>query len=504
MKTNILGLLIFMGGVLLSCDMDKYPYNSLPTGEAVRPGNLSDITTLRNGCFTYLRGLFTGDQVIAAEIQADGLHAVAGYTNTYGNFYNWSYTGSGVGPWPGIWTMINQCNFFLQKADELMDTYTTAQQATVKTYKGEAYFLRALAFEQLTLRYCVDYEPSTAASSLGIPIKLTYELSPSQDYMARASLEDTYKHMVSELDSAAKYVTATFTAGSPAPVTKEAIKALRARILLQAHKYSEAAALAGELIGGYPLVPIASAEQINNFTAMWKDDKSNETIFQAEGVREEAGSFNATGLYLLDKANNGETDNPDFIPSGKILDLYDFGTDIRTLAYFEDAEITTPQGTATLTVCIKYPGNPALYTEKTNYKNKPKILRMAEVYLVGAEAAYMAGQEGVANQWLNGLRKARIVGYVDGSYSGTALRDQIRTERLKEMYLEGQRLWDLKRYGTGLERRDSDVQDPTMTYLFGNSLTTALTVAADYYKFTWPVPIQEKQTNSNFIQNPEY
>jgi starch-binding outer membrane protein, SusD/RagB family len=38
-------------------------------------------------------------------------------------------------------------------------------------------------------------------------------------------------------------------------------------------------------------------------------------------------------------------------------------------------------------VINKYPGNPALFTAaSTNYQHKPKVFRVAEMYLIAAEA----------------------------------------------------------------------------------------------------------------------
>lgn len=55
--------------VFASCDMDKYPYDKIPTDEALQTA--SDFENFRNGFYAYVRGQFTGDFVLQPEIQAE-------------------------------------------------------------------------------------------------------------------------------------------------------------------------------------------------------------------------------------------------------------------------------------------------------------------------------------------------------------------------------------------------------------------------------------------------
>ena len=75
------------------------------------------------------------------------------------------------------------------------------------------------------------------------------------------------------------------------------------------------------------------------------------------------------------------------------------------------------------------------------------MLRNAEAYLNMAEACAMMGtQDGLANQYLNALRRTRIKDYVDQTYAGEQLVNEIRNERRKELCFEGHRWFDLRRY----------------------------------------------------------
>ena len=122
----------------------------------------------------------------------------------------------------------------------------------------------------------------------------------------------------------------------------------------------------------------------------------------------------------------------------------------------------------------------------------PKVFRISEMYLIAAEAAYnIGGQDAVACKYLNDLRSKRIKGYTEQSYNGTALRNEIRDERTKELYGEGFRLNDLKRWHIGFTR--SAGQDPS--FLQQGPNYAVCTREADDPYFLWPIPEDEIQAN---------
>lgn len=173
---KILYTLIAIGGFLFaSCDMDKYPYDKIPTGEALQTA--SDFNNFRNGFYAYLRGQFTGDYVLQPEIQADGLNAVIDYSNTYGSWYRWQFTAEDGGQWATFYSLISNCNFLIEGAENLIPTFSAEDQAIAKRALGDAYFMRALAYNELTLRFCKAYNASTASSDLGVALVTKYEPS---------------------------------------------------------------------------------------------------------------------------------------------------------------------------------------------------------------------------------------------------------------------------------------------------------------------------------------
>ncbi|MCC8174583.1 MAG: RagB/SusD family nutrient uptake outer membrane protein [Odoribacter sp.] len=495
MKKILFIFSILIGVILYSCDMDKTPYDSIATDEALE--SISDFRSVRNGCYSYTKNVFTGDYIIAPEVQADGLHPVIDYSNTYGSFYRWDFTAD-VGQWGNFYYMINNCNFLIQNSLSKLDNFIEEEQAEIKNYLGEAYFLRALAYEELVLRFCKAYTASTPETELGLPIVTEYApSSSSSSYPARSSLYDTYQRILLDLEEAAKYITNGWVVNSPY-ITQDAITALRARVALQMGDYSNALTFAQSLItaGNYPLV-----SDFAGMNQMWVYDDSPETIFQPAMNATDLG--NATGYYLKDKSGSGTNINPDFLPEQGVIDLYDHTNDIRFSQYFSLEEITETTGTVNLYICNKYPGNPDLYPSGApKMVNKPKVLRIAEMYLIVAEAGAQGNNESAANNALNALKTARIKGYSNQTLSGTALVNEVRNERERELYMEGYRLWDLKRYNNGITR--TEPQDPDFAYLYGSSNTTALTKPATDIHWVWPIPTHETGANPQIIQNPGY
>lgn len=486
MKKILYTLIGITGLSLASCDMDKYPYDKIPTDEALQ--TVSDFKNFRNGFYEYTQVLFTGDYVIQPEVQADGLNAVIDFTNIYGAWYRWQHTAESGGQWSGFYALISNCNLVLEKGVSLMHTFSDADQITLKHYLGEAYFMRALAYEELAIRFCKPYNASTAANDLGVALVTKYApSSQSSTYPARSSLAKTYELITADLDSAAKYITTPGTQNS-GYLTEDAVAALKARVALQMKDYTAAINAAKPLVDGdkYPLVTTAAAMR-----DMWTNDKSTEVIFQPIFISGQLGS--ATGTVLIDKSGSNTKVNPDFLPTKTVLDLYDQTNDLRFAAYFKKGSMNFSSGSPQLYYCSKYPGNPLYCTGNTQFINAPKILRIAEMYLILAEAYKESNDETNALSYLNALRSKRIAGYTDQTYSGTALTNEIRKERQRELYMEGYRLWDLKRYGIGLSGRTP--QDGTYVYQNGGANSTEISKEASDFRFVWPIPTHEINAN---------
>ena len=76
----------------------------------------------------------------------------------------------------------------------------------------------------------------------------------------------------------------------------------------------------------------------------------------------------------------------------------------------------------------------------------------------------------------------------------------IREERVRELFCEGHRLNDLKRWHLGFTR--SSGQDPSLM-MPGENYVNASRPADDPF-FLWPIPTAEMEANPQMKQNPAY
>lgn len=486
---KILSLTLVIAVTTVSCDLNRYPYDAIEQSQAFM--TLKDAATFNNGTYSSLRGRVYGLYMFSTDVQADQLNATLDYGNRNGFPHKWNgfladdYTIRDT--WRYQYNTITNLNNVINNFGKIPIADTT-EQGTMDKYLGETYLMRAYLYHQLVQRFAKDYEPATAATDLGVPIVLTFDvtLKPS-----RSTVEQVYQQILSDIDQAATLLHASPGSQNATKINKDCVKALRARVYLCMHNWTGAAATANLLIssGTYPLITSAAA-----FKNMWVTDGGSETIFQLfASLPSELG--NANSIYLgLNTQTNKYT--PDFVPQQWVIDQYE-ATDIRKAAYLEQKPLYI-QGVDYPGVYLinKYPGNPSLYTApNTNYQHKPKIFRIAEMYLISAEAAAQTpATEAGALTTLNLLRAARGASALAG-LTGTALMDAIKAERTRELLCEGFRLDDLKRWKMGVTR----LAPQNTAFLSNSPLTDFYTkiVPAGDDKFVWGIPTNDLTTNPN-------
>lgn len=508
---SILAAALLTFGVT-SCDMEKYPYNAVEESQYMT--SLNDFANARVGLYSYYRSITTGGYILTPEFQCDDFLATADYSNSYGNQYRWDFQSSDGNIqsfWSTYYALIARCNYFIDSYNKIKDTEVieAGDMPTVEAYVAEAYFTRAYSYLQMAGLFCKAYNASTAETDLGLPLQLTYApTSVASTYPGRSSLKATYAQIMDDIDNAAALINPSLIlAGGQQAInyiSADVVTALKARAALQMKDYATAVTASTSLIDGgkYPL--ISDADQ---FRSMWVNDMGTEVMWQIYMSADELGSATGTAFWGQYKEDPSQV-RTDFLPSQKLIDLYD-ATDIRLNAFFAPLYLTVSSGAgANVLIFDKFPGNPDIYTTvnvDNHYVNKSKPFRIAEQYLIAAEA-YAAQGNLEAAKYLNALKKSRIAGYTDKEYNSTDLMMvEIRDERHKELVAEGFRLVDLKRWGLGVERANA-YQDANLTMLPGANQTTALTKSADDFRMVWPIPKAETDVNPQIKnqQNPGY
>jgi len=359
-------------------------------------------------------------------------------------------------------------------------------------YTGDAYLARAWYYHRLILRWAKPYETATANTDLGVPLVLKFNLT---ELPARATVAAVYAQILADITKAETLLASVpggNTVATTSVFTIDAARALEARVRLCMHDDAGAYAAANTLItsGKYPLINTQAG--MNTY---WINDGIQESITQliVNNTTETPASMST---YLIPKSATNY--DPYYVPSQWVLDMY-AATDIRKATFFSNAFPVVVQGVSYPTVQVvgKFRGNPALFTGAlTNALQAPKLFRIAEMYLIAAEAAVNLSNPGNAIAAINPLRVAR--GELPLVLPDATLQQDVRDERFRELAFEGFRLDDLKRWHLGFTR--SAPQNNNMCQQ-GASYTT-LSIPADHVFFTWGIPANDIIINPNLVQNP--
>lgn len=470
--------------------LDKYPEDAIPQGDAIK--TVEDVDQAIIGIYAGFKAtaLYSGYLTLLPDIQTDLVYAVQGYTNVYGNI--WRNEILAINPeikdiYGALYTIIGRCNFILDNVDQVeANTTDDAKLDKLDNYKGEVYFARALAYSELLKCFCKAYESDEqAANELGVVLKSSYVNSQP---LKRASLKESYQFVLDDLEKAAEYLalddddnttlynTGYFNIGT--------VNSLYARLYLYMRKWDKAVEYAGKVIDSKKYILADATKKnysntYNDFQYMWQYDDATEIIWK---VKFEVTSYGgALGSVFLNYDYTSY--KPDYVPAQWVLDSY-ATTDLRYNAYFANATTGYSHG-LTCPLLIKYAGNKDFIAKQILFVTMPKPFRLAEQYLIRAEAYCQMGAAyyGKAGKDISTLRTARYSSY--GGATNITKDNWLKTiseERVKELYMEGFRLNDLKRWHEGFERKEQN-----LTVSPGNKLK----VDKDDPYFVWPIPQHE-------------
>ena len=133
-----------------------------------------------------------------------------------------------------------------------------------------------------------------------------------------------------------------------------------------------------------------------------------------------------------------------------------------------------------------------------NWGNNYRVIRFSDVLLMGAELHLKDGNDGQAQQYLDRVRD-RV-----GLSPVTATMENIRTERRLELALEGQRYWDLQRYGQDVAENNISVSGETKDGYQGDAQDFAVEYKTARQGL-FPIPQSEIDiSNGKLNQNDGY
>lgn len=487
---------MFMMFVLLcttSC-LDKYPENTVLEDRAITTVDEAEQAVIGIYSSFLSSSLYSGYLTLMPDIQSDLVYAVNGYSNNMGDIWRWNIlatNGQIEAVYGSLYSVIGRCNFLLDNAAKLFPTLVDDEDVDhLETLCGEAYFARALAYSELIKLFCEDYKnDEDAKTKLGVVIRTSYY---KEQPIVRSSLYDSYRQVLSDLDVAAKYLALDedydpaydgYLYNYSTFFNEYTVYALRARVALYMRDYAEAVKYSSKIIDSkmYSLSSVNSeySAGVSYYDLMWQNDLSTEVIWKVGFTASDHGGALGSIFFNYDYSSY----KPDYVPAQWVLDLY-AATDGRYNAFFRNATTGYSHG-LTWPLVYKYWGNQDLYAEANLLNTSmPKVFRLSEQYLIRAEAYcnLETPDYSKAARDLSTLRAARYTSGNSVALSEDNAMKVIEEERVKELFMEGFRLQDLKRWGKGFERKP---QDQSL------SNGSSLKIDADDPLFVWPIPQHE-------------
>jgi len=404
--------------------------------------------------------------------------------------------------WNNFYSTIALSNLVIESLKE--STLSNKDRAT-----AEAKFIRAWCYFELTTMFG------------DVPLRLTLPQGAADFGLGKSTRAEIYAQVESDLTDAIANLPSKSAVADEFRFSKGAAEALMGKVLVFQERYSESLPFFQSVIGDpthdLEATPADVWTQASEFgkeslvelgfvstsgrdwgNIAWGGRNESNLHIQLMGPRGD-GIFDVTGTGLL----NGWGFN---LPTAKLTNAFDAAGDTtrKAATLLTEAELIAAGGnvdptSATGGVIWDYEGairtKYASRSEETssdgvrelNYSTNFRIFRYAEVLLLAAEAYNKAGQDGNARTQLNKTRNRAGLADVSTSLSGNDLFDAIVEEKFLELAHEGQRFWDLVRWGRAA------------TELTGTGYTSKNDL--------FPIPITEIDKNGELTvadQNPGY
>lgn len=423
-----------------------------------------------------------GSAMINLDMMGDDIVMTTAGNNWYNDSYKWAAHRSVNGAtdaymYAFYYQIIANANLIINNVDQA-EGPTDEKNAI----RGQALTYRAWCYFKLVQMFGKRYDLLTKPNNQdGVPL-LTTNIIVGQP---RAKVEDIYTQIVKDLTEAMAGLSGYVRNDDKSQLDISVAKGIRARVALAMQDWSGAAQFANEAKQGYTLM--GSDEYLSGFNDtgnpewMWGSHQiSDQQSYFYSFFAYMSANFNSTNIKTNPKAINALLYNQ--IPA----------TDIRK-------QVWDPSGT---NVSFPIPPNGV----RKPYMNRKFLsansslsagdvpyMRMSEMYLTEAEAKARLGKDAEAQDVLYALQKARDANAIKTISMGSALINEILTQRRMELWGEGFRFFDLKRLNLPLDRTNTN---------HTQELANVLTIPAGDARWQFVFPQSEINANNAIVQNP--
>lgn len=468
-------ILLSVTVLLSSCEkwLETSPRDSIPSDQAV--STIENLSSVLVSCYDALQGeeYYGRDFLVKPEVLADNCRITIANTNRFVNEYN-NQEGAHMDCWQISYTLIGRTNHIITNIDKV-----DGEKSLKDRIKGQALFLRALAYHDLVRSYSREPDFFVDDFDLGVP-EITVPFDGTIDtttFPRRDKVVNNYNFIEKDLMTAFILLDNNDEGLAPFEVSSLAVKGLLSRVYLYQRKWEDA-----HLAATFVINNSGKELEKGDYLDIFRDQ--SESIFSIYYTIAEALTFESL-QSIYTRIDDGFRDDEgygndngagygDVVPTESLLDCYEDGD--KRVAVFRKV--------------IKG-GQKVLWSEKFNGYGGAfgvdyiPVLRLSEMLLTRAEAySNIPELESLALDDLNDLREAR--GLIRTDLSGESLKAEIAKQRRVELAFEGHRFFDLKRKGIDIDKGDGVILE------YAN------------YKMVARIPIRETDLNDNLDQNPEY
>lgn len=356
-----------------------------------------------------------------------------------------------------LYQTIRDCNIVINEMQEDNTTDSGIIRATAHAIRGVCYY-------QLLRLFCEVPQIGNLNGQQGVPLVMTFDM---EERPIRSTMQETIDLIEDDFKKAISY----HPSEDIYRFTEDVIKGYQARLYFWTKQWSKALPIAQELLNKYPLLEGAAYQKMMTT------------------------AYDLAGNQLIKAYRAADTSGENALSSANSL-LQHRPVSQRLLSLFTEEEKTTD---------IRY----ELWVNNKRMAKKTFFcgMRTAEFKLMEAECYYHSGEKVKALRSINDLRAHRIANYVDLTENTlpalsekeiiitdaegnalTPLMGIILSERRKELFLEGDRFFELKRNGS----------PEFWTAYNGQKYTTKK------YMYTFPIPAHDILLVDGLQQNEGY
>lgn len=512
-----------MAVVLFLSSCQKEFLETTPTGQVSASSayaSLSNAKVVLNGIHRYLY-TYGDDQdhngeesiMIRRDMMGEDLCMSAAGNGWFNNIYKWvdhRNNKSTSYPWKFYYRVIANANSIIEGLPANLSA--SENTSTYKEIMAQALTYRAWAHFNLVQLYAARYDQTKPGFNIqdGIVLSISTDVKPQP----RASVEEVYTQIKTDLNEAiVLFKAAAVKPAQISDISLPAAEAIMARVALTTGNWNAALTNATSAMAAGTLFKASDFTANGGFPKIF-NTLGSEWIWGHEEKTDQDNGFSSFFAYM---SWNFSSTNVRSNPKTINRDLYNAmpATDARKAMFSLDGyDIDALRDGALIKTALvaSYESKKFSAVGTGDSRGDLAYIRVAEMYLIAAEAQYNLGQIAAAQQTLFDLVSTRDKQYVLSTKTGTALLDEILIQRRIELWGEGFRFTDLKRLNMPLVRNVSKVVDPALPYkpkhiatdysgTHNPSLCGISTVAAGDPMWQWLIPIEEMNANPNIKQN---